>query len=326
MKKIVLKFSRLVGYIFIIALLSLLLLEWVYRSYSIDFYKKELKALNPKSLNKKSDNTLLVFGDSFSATANSYVNFLKDSLPSTRVINSSISGTSFLQHKLFFLERVEEFKPQHIIIQIYVGNDLIDYNHPVNWKQLSCARNLYWSVSDYFLSLQFMNYRFGQTIVSNKPQKDPKEDDIFNPNTYNHREKLYFTSNPYILNNSVLAQGKEKHTLFQLVQDLRNTLKKTTIKTSVLIIPHAAQTNKHYLQNMKDIGAKFKHNITGINHFTFYHFVKSELKVLPHVEVVTPISSFIEKKQPLYYHNDPHLNKTGQLELAKYVLNALVIN
>lgn len=303
--------------------ITLFLFEWIYRSYLIDFYRPELEALNKKELIEKEKKTILIIGDSFSASRDCYVDILRDSLPETKIINASIPGTSFLQHQLFLDKRIKEFKPEHIIIQIYVGNDLIDYDHPVNWSKLSFKRNLYWWLSDSFIGLQFINFRMGQFFSSKTLLKDPKEDNVFDPLTYNHREKIYFRSDPFCLNNSITFKGNKINVIKELAKDLENNLSELKTTCSILVIPHAAQVKKDYLKNMKVIGGKFDSNITAWHNFRFYHFLQKKLNHLKHVRVFSPLTYFQHEKTDLYFLNDPHLNKNGNQVLASYLLHEL---
>jgi hypothetical protein len=302
--------------------ITLSLFEWIYRSYLIDFYRSELNALNSTEIPQVKKKTLLVFGDSFTASKHSYIDILRDSLTNTRVINSAIPGTSFLQHKLFFKDRIEEFKPNHILIQIYVGNDLIDYDHPVNWNKLSFMRNMYWWVSDSFISLQFINFRLGQ-FFSSSPTKDPKNDLKFNPETYNHREKIYFKANPLCLNNAVAGKENELFVINQLADDIESSLSDTETKCTILVIPHAAQVKKTYLKNMKTIGGSFNKDITKWKNFGFFHLLKKKLSHLKHVSVCTPLKKFQTTNENLYFLNDPHLNKKGNELLSNFLLKNL---
>jgi len=85
-------------YITYLILVVIILLEIAYRYQIVDFYGKHLRGLNSKTVlaNKENKETLLVLGDSFSASPFSYVSHLKDSLPELNVVNASISGTSLI--------------------------------------------------------------------------------------------------------------------------------------------------------------------------------------------------------------------------------------
>lgn len=319
------KIGKYALYTLIISIVSLLIFEWVYRSYLIDFYRSELTYLNPTELSLPKEKTVLIFGDSFSADKDSYVKHLRDSLIEYNVINCALPGTSFKQHALFFKDRVKEFNPDQIIIQLYVGNDLIDYKHPINWSKNSFIRNLYWCASDQFIGLQFINYRFGQYLKpSTKFVSDPKTENFFNPKTYNHRERVYYHANPAILEESILLSKNGTEIAKSIAIDLKEELSYLVIPCSVVVIPHAAQIKEEYANNMQSIGASFNTStLLEFKSFIFYHFLQQYLSKLPHVTVCTPFIEFKKHKENLYYLNDPHLNNKGQFVLANYLLNNL---
>jgi hypothetical protein len=109
-----------------ILIVSLCLLEIAYRYQIIDFYKLELQALNPDLEKEYTNGNVLIFGDSFSGFPNGYVEQLRQEYSETNFINCAIAGTGIRQHALFFDSRIKRFKPNQILYQFYVGNDLLD--------------------------------------------------------------------------------------------------------------------------------------------------------------------------------------------------------
>jgi hypothetical protein len=312
-------------YVFFLLISVLLIFEMLYRYSVIDFYKSELQGLNTAEvLEQNKEKTLLVFGDSFTADKNTYLKKIADSLPNYNIINSAIPGTSVFHTKTFFKRRINQFKPDHILIQIYVGNDLIDYSHPVNWSTLSFIRNLYWSVSDKLIGLQYINLRMGQ-FKESSISHDPKTNDSFNVNTYNHREKLYYKGDSKCLYNTITCKENQEITLNMLINDLKEMLSDIDIKTTILIIPHGAQVSQKYQNNMKKIGAVFENNNYN---FSFYEKIKIQFpEGKNNTKIITPLSYFkSSKKENLYYLNDPHLSKIGQDELSKFILQEVDFN
>lgn len=320
--KLTKKIIKKIAYLLFVIVSVLLLFEVVYRYNFVDFYRTELEGLNSKEeLSLSKSKTLLVFGDSFSADNNSYVKMLKDSLKDYNVINSAVPGTSILQTKVFFKDRVEKFKPNHIIIQLYVGNDLNDYSHPVNWGELSFSRNLYWTISDNLIGLQYLNYKLGQ-FKSSSGNKDPKKNDEFNPLTYNHREKLYFKADSLSLYNAISLQGNQQKKINFLIGDLQDLIKDIDVKTTILVIPHGAQVSKKYQKNMNKIGASFPQDVYYRDDFNFYNELSSKLSNNK-VKVITSLSYFRVSKEEVYYLNDPHLNPYGQNKLGFFLLSQI---
>ena len=74
--------------------LALLVLEWLYRLQLVDTYRPELRTFNPPQvLASNAKPTLLVMGDSFTASRTSYAGILQDTLHDWRIINAAVSGT-----------------------------------------------------------------------------------------------------------------------------------------------------------------------------------------------------------------------------------------
>src|SRR5262245_14974753 len=90
--------------------LALLVLEWFYRLQLVDTYRPELHTFNPSqalALNTKP--TLLVMGDSFTASRTSYAGILQDTLQEWRIINAAVSGTGVLQALYMAPRRFAQF-------------------------------------------------------------------------------------------------------------------------------------------------------------------------------------------------------------------------
>jgi hypothetical protein len=161
-----------IPFLLLYGILSLLFLtlvfEIAFRFQIVDTYSPELRSYNrPQDLTGSDGRpTMLVMGDSFTAGTATYVNILRGQLPDYRVINAGIPGTGIIEAAIIAPRRFQQFSPAVFIYQVYVGNDLFDITHPVNWATISPARNLYWGLSNYFRSLGFLNYRLGQRFAS----------------------------------------------------------------------------------------------------------------------------------------------------------------
>ena len=118
--------------------LALLVLEWLYRLQLVDTYRPELHTFNPPQvLAPNAKPTLLVMGDSFTASRTSYAGILQDTLQEWRVINAAVSGTGVLQALYMAPQRFAQFHPSIFLYQVYVGNDLFDIRYPTNWRTIS---------------------------------------------------------------------------------------------------------------------------------------------------------------------------------------------
>ena len=302
---------------------TLLLFEMMYRFNWIDFYSAELNALNSQQELESPKKKLLVFGDSFTANQQSYAAIMQDSIAEFTTINSGVVGISVKQMRLFFEDRVEEFKPDAIIIQLYVGNDFQDYHHSRNWSELSFFRNMYSLVGDKLMSLQYLNYKLGGLGASNAKAKGMAESD-FNPNTYNQREVRYFRADAHALNDAILVEGNQKNTYTEMKDDLLELIKEVHVPVIVLVLPHAAQITNEYRKNMVSLGAILPFQRC-VGKFGFYDHLKEDLTPLKNVKVISPLLRFrIDgHRKKLYYPNDPHLTEYGQKRVFDFVYSNL---
>lgn len=317
--KTIKKISKVGLQLMIISFLTLCILEISYRYQWIDFYATEWKALN-KSISKDRTKKVLVFGDSFSADSNSWVAKLNSLDQSTLYYNAALPGVGVETFRLISKNRISETKPSRVIIQLYVGNDLFDIEKPINWGELSIARNLFWLVGQRFRVLNFINYRAGQfTLESNS--KSGKTDDSFSIEKYAARTKLYILADENYPASMVNLTGNNKHLFKELIsgiKEIKNQLPSNT-KLTLLVIPHCVQVHGSYRSNYKQLGAlvneldQFKSK--WVNNLKNNGF-----------EVIDPLFEFqrVENTgKSLYYKNDPHLNHQGQKVLAKFVQNSL---
>ncbi|MFN8008447.1 MAG: hypothetical protein U0V70_15780 [Terriglobia bacterium] len=319
---------------------SLLLIELSYRLQVIDFYRPELMAFNPKSeLDGSSPKpTLLVFGDSFSAWNESYVNILRNRMPCLRVINSSISGSGIVQVSLIARSRIERFEPSLLLVQIYVGNDLFDITYPTNWKTLSLSRNLYWGFFNEFRSLSFINYRLGQVNASAlaqgyhpypSTQSVYRSDEQFSPDKFQSNEKLLLRADSRLIEKQILLLDDRVGDFNFLVKKLEwlSTIKGPHCTLYLLVIPHACQVSQAYFARTRILGAEFEYpNLIEQVEYPFVQHLRQRMK---EARVINPLHIFREAEKSgtaLFWPNDIHLNPNGNEVLAKYVESELVID
>lgn len=301
-----------------------LLLEIAFRYQWVDFYKAELKALNPSLDNQK--NTILVFGDSFTANPNGYISNLRKDFPHLNIINCALPGSGIKQHKLFFEDRIKQFKPQHIIYQFYLGNDFLDIQHPLNWQTVPFWRNVYWQISERLMILQYLNFKLAFLNIPNHNRKDLKLKS-FSPELYNKRTQLYLKADPDYLENTIYLKENQGE-VYKIWRKYFNELievstSSTTI--SLLIIPHNIQVNQQYFKRMKDLGTASKNDLQIVD-YPLIQQIKSDF---PDVNLINPLASFQEAEKGeirLYYENDPHLNSNGQEILAQFLRKNLFDN
>lgn len=296
----------------VISLISLLLLELVYRYQWVDFYKSEWEFHNEKV--PESEERILIFGDSFSADPKAWVSMLRDSFPNSAIYNASLPGIGPETHVLLFSQRVAEVQPNHIVVQLYVGNDLLDIENPVNWSKHGFFRNLYWSISNDFQVLSFINYRLGQASPEDFVKEDPKMAPEFNPKTYAPRTRLYIEGDPTYPASSIRLKNGD-HRMAELRSYLQWMKKNTpaTCTFSVVLIPHCTQVDAKAIAQYRKMGAKISQDIFGKSPWKSY---------LKSFGVIDPLEEFMTAQnqgESVYFANDPHLSESGNKIIMRIV-------
>ena len=321
-----------VVYLLIVSITTLFLLEIVYRTYLFDFYKGNLQGLNETAVIESSDlPTLLALGDSFTADKQSYLNYLRSNLSHYRIINSAVPGTTVRQHALMASKRLRQFDPDIFIYQIYVGNDLFEYDHPIGSRDISVARKIYWWISDRISVIAFINAKLPsirQAIFHDLPIKmDPKLLEDFSQEKYSMRSKLMFRAEASIIENSVLLKGNQKSCLGSYTNSIRKITDQLPKKCKVvfLVIPHCMQLGSPYLERMQTIGANVTDplSLTSVD-YPFYNYLKTSLG-RDNVYFINTLE-WLKKQDkitPVYYNNDPHLNNEGHMLIGKKMIEFL---
>lgn len=325
MKTFLAKYLKKFAYFIFLCFVCLTLLEVCFRFQLIDFYQAELKGLNKEEqLSSKGDH-ILVFGDSFSAHPDSYVKHLREKLPQFNFINSAIPGTGVKQHELIFKKRIDRFQPKAIIYQFYVGNDFTDIEHPINFKELSFLRNVFWMVSEQFLVLQYINHRLAFLNTNNQPIKKLQETE-FSEMLYNQRVKTYYQADSAALNNTILLKGEPSNKIYGIWKKKIDKMKELTgdsIPVFLLIVPHNAQLSESHLERNRKLRATISPAILNPT-FPLVEQMKKDFNTW---KIINPLAVFQSlKEQDLYYQNDPHLTVFGQEQLGGIVLEKLTLH
>ncbi|MEO1517017.1 MAG: hypothetical protein AAFV95_18480 [Bacteroidota bacterium] len=319
-------------YLCFLGISVLLLLELSYRWYVVDFYGNNLSSLNEKTeLTSHKDATILVVGDSFSADRQSYVKSLRHQWPDYRVVNSSIPGTCLRQHELFLPKRLQQFQPDLLLYQLYLGNDFLEFRPPVKSPNISLARRLYWLVSDYFLVIRFLNAKLPQirqaTYHDLPTSADPKMADHFVPQQYSARSQMQFRAEPHLVHHSAQMMGQRGDDGREITQRLKRLLQEVPSNCQVvlLVIPHCLQVHQRYGERLAQIGAAQAplHSITESN-YPFVEYLRTELAD-QRIHIANPLGHFqeAERQKQIYYAQDPHLNPGGQKILGDFLVDFL---
>ena len=308
-----------------------LALEGLYRRQIFDTYQAELRAYNSEQLHDSCDRpTLLAMGDSFTAGHGSYAGILQRDLSKWRVIVSAVSGTGVLEATYRAPRRFSRFRPSIFVYQVYVGNDLFDLRHPINWRATSPLRNLYWLFGNYFRVLNFTNYRTRQLLEpANAPADAPDDMARFSVDRYDPRVKTYLHAEPGLIEDSILVQGARRDDYARYTDRLADLLAYCTPGTCrayVLVVPHVSQVNAEYIGYMTQMGASFT-NPAALRQddYPFVAGLRDRFKGSSNVEVINPLPELraAQAQKPMYFPNDEHLNAAGQQEIAALLTRRL---
>lgn len=293
----------------IIVFITLCLVELVYRYQWVDFYSTEWEFQNKVRTPDLKKKRVLVLGDSFSADTASWVNqWNNDS--DWQIFNAAIPGVGPETYRLIVSNRVEETKPNVVIVQLYEGNDLYDLYRPVNWSAFSWGRNIFWKCSNTFRSLGFINYRLGQANQDLASPVNAKTADTFAIQNYDARTKLYIKGDATYPMAMVQLKGdyaSQLETVIEMLQELKEAAGRNT-RFYVLTIPACVQTNRRYVKHYKQLGARLSQSLLK-GHPWAERIEKAGF------EVIDPIKALRESEKKgvrVYYANDPHLNSAGQ--------------
>lgn len=323
-------------------LVSLAVLEGFYRWQVVDTYWPELRTLNsPEDLSADSRRTVLIMGDSFTASPGSYAGILKQAFPELRIINGGVSGTGVVQAEFMARRRFHAFHPSIFIYQIYVGNDLLDVRYPVNWAELSVGRNFYWLIANQLRSISYVNYRLGQIVQADRggtrqtsgPEARPGlaawPSDSFSVEKYDGRVKLYLRADPSLVEDSIFVKERRRPDYEAFLKGLRRLLdycKAELCRAYLLVIPHVSQVDERYLSHMRELGATFTEpDRLRAPEYPFLAGVESRFNTWDHVRVLNPLPVLagINDKTPVYFANDEHLNPVGQATIAEFLAQKL---
>lgn len=321
MKSRLKKIGKFALKLILIAFVTLCILEVAYRFQWIDFYNTEWTYQNDTIIEDSNKSSVLVFGDSFTAGKHSWVQVLRKSNSNTNFYNAALPGVGVETYSFIFKDRIEASKPDKIIIQLYAGNDLYDINKPINWSSFSFARNTFWSVSNNFRFLNYLNYRAGQISTDVITNIDPKTNEKFESNKYSKRTLMFIDGDDNYPESQSKVIGDAINDFEELVDILNDLKSSTDITIELLVIPHCTEVSNSYRNNYMELGSKLNKDLETSN--TWVDKLKGE-----GFNCLDPTMFFrgLEGNGVnLYYLNDPHLNKLGQRKLAEWIqLNAKI--
>lgn len=354
--------------VFFWGFITIVLFQLLFDYQIFDFYKSFLHEYNTEEeLTKNTEETILSMGDSFTAGNGSWPGYLKRDLPHYRVINSGVGGTEIPQTLASARKRFTEFKPDIFIYQIYIGNDLA-YKNPLNWKKLSLARNLWWILLNRFPVLQIIREKLGSisllsflnyspdleltTVTGNEKGISAKKDnteiggtsewlfmdkrgidtsEVFSPEKYNSRIRLYLGIDPYMNDEQVTLTGFRGNLYYESyrekLRELLDFCMPGQCKAVLMVIPQKSQVTDQYYEQYLQIGQKIKNRQLYQNHnYPFYQQLESDFSSENVIFInFHPVIKQYEEtfKENLYFANDIHMNEKGQKLIYKTLMQFL---
>lgn len=299
----------------LVLFLVLCVLEIAYRYQWIDFFKTEFKALNKDTKSGKPN--VLVFGDSFTAYPDGYVTHLRKAHSQYNFINCAMPGSGPYEVELMASRRISDYPPEFVIYQMYVGNDLTDINPPVNWRELSFARNTYWSLKGYFQIFGLLSRRLSGLQSDFDPATLKQDSSKFDPKLYSPRTKMMIRADKNYIQKCVNLKGEyldAMESCKESIEYLRNVLPKKT-PIYIVIIPHFSQVTKVYSENYEQLSG---HKTSRKTEYPFYRKING----IKGVQALNPMKAFRDAEDngmQVYFSNDPHLNVEGQRVLFEFL-------
>jgi len=294
------------------------LIEVAYRYQWIDFYRVELESLNQQKGERKPN--VLIFGDSFGAQQEGYIDQLRDSSSFHTIVNTSVPGTGAIQASYMAKRRLGEFKPEIVVFQVYVGNDLLDIHYPVNWNELPWLRNVYWTVAQRLRCLAFFNYKFGQLSQvldqASLESTHSKTIDSFSVDQYSDRVKLYIKSDPQYLKRMIELDEEYKVVMEQVLKKYDDIIARLDegVDYYFLVVPHCVQVNQGYISRYEKLGAQFDDDaLTDRFTLAFEKRYGSERVI----DALAKLRELEKNGTMCYYVNDPHMTMAGHKVLME---------
>ncbi len=321
-------------------------LELAYRRQVVDFYRTELEVFNRSAdLGDRAGAagpTVVVFGDSFAAGADGLVAMVRGELgDDVRVVSSAVAGTSVREVDLMLDRRLARFRPELVVLQVYLGNDLADLRHPVDWRRVGPARNLYWLVTDHGLGvLAFANYKLRQLAdrarlgLRSTPEQRlaaaaVAEARPFAAADYRARERTLLAADPRLIVHQLALSGPMAAAWARYRTHLERVLercRRADVAVVVLVLPHCVQVHDAYRDRFRHLGAELPDGDHRADPPPFAAAIRAVATARPGVTVVDPLAALQAAESAggsVYQHNDDHLNDRGRQVVASELARVL---
>ena len=237
--------------------LGISIIEICYRYQFWDFYAKEFQLLNAGVSDSSAKKRVLLIGDSFTADHNGFTKSLRRNLPEYSIYNGGIPGFCPVQENFIFENRLQSVKPSLVILQLYEGNDLADFNPGL--KNLNLKSLIRYSMSK-IRFLGWLNYTLRGFNTLHRTDPSKQQESEFDALKYNPRERELFRSNPLWVEDQVCLNGDRKNDferMLAIVNTMKSRCENAGIEFRIINIPYNARVSPGRMSNLQKINANF---------------------------------------------------------------------
>lgn len=312
-----------------------------YRLQWLDPHGGEFEAFNPVLQGRRPGlKTVLALGDSFTAGTASWPARLDRLMgPDWRVVNAGIGGSTITQAVVIGRRRAAQFRPDLVIYQTYVGNDLQDLRHPREAATISPLRRVYWWLGDHGLFAPwYLNHRavgLRSLVAAGNTAREWTDGEPFSPGRFSPRERRLTAVDPTGVERQVLVRGPDMEQAWRRyaagLDDLAALCREYRAPLVVVVVPHCVEVAAIYREHFAALGARWSDAAAlEAEPSPFVRRLRAAVGNFEPPPVVIDALPAIRQAEadhhPMYFTNDSHLTADGQEVLADAIDRGLEDN
>lgn len=294
--------------------------RWAQREFNVEVKTNERGLRDVKTF-ENNEIDIAFFGDSFTfghgvEVTERYSNVFADSLQDVNVANFAYLSGFQPEHYEFFIRNNKDLKPKHVIIGMYIGNDLAsdiqetNYDRKTNsleipMRMISDEGAIYNAPKLYIYPInKLIKYSYFTKLV------------VKMINRSHYRSVLFENLLPNVPNGVALETGNEhleNNRGIIALQELDKIISERGGKLTVVLIPQNyffSKKNPHIHPELKD---KIDEVIQGNN---VYKAIQTEL-LRRNINFFNPMPILSESS---YFDQDAHWNKKGHKEVGEALI------